>query len=153
MCVRPYVLTALSTPCRLTLHCNVKAARSQNCHSGFGIRRFGTRNPSLFAAVCHSLFAIRYFRVFDKPSKRHWQVAHLTIDGLKLVCYTNGTMMLLDDDGQEINVPDRVHDVVRWLTTEAAQLLQNNDCTFKIVLNFGRGDAPIRAIVERHQQL
>ena len=68
------------------------------------------------------------------------------------VWYT-GTVKVLDDDGQELTVPERMADAVRWLVTEAEDAVQDPRCSWKIIVNLGRGDAPPKTVIERHQVL
>jgi hypothetical protein len=71
---------------------------------------------------------------------------------MHLLWYT-GNVKVLDDDGQELAVPQRMAEPVRWLVTEAAQVVQDSQCSWKIVINLGRGDAPPKTVIERHQVL
>ena len=62
-------------------------------------------------------------------------------------------MVLIDDDGERYEVPGRVAGPTRWLVTEAAEVVQDAGCTFKVIINLGRGDAPPRSVIERHQTI
>ncbi|HFD40861.1 MAG TPA: hypothetical protein ENJ31_13545 [Anaerolineae bacterium] len=56
-------------------------------------------------------------------------------------------------DGEQISVPALLSGPVRWLLTEAAQAIQQGGAgsSYKIIIHLGRGKAPAKAIIERHQ--
>ena len=56
-------------------------------------------------------------------------------------------------DGEDVTVPERLVPVVRWLLTEAAPLVCDRACSFKVVINLGTGNAEPHAVIERHQRL
>jgi hypothetical protein len=62
-------------------------------------------------------------------------------------------MTLVDDNGNQIPVPERVACAAWWLVTEAAQVVQDVEATFKLTINLGKGTAPIKTVIERHQVL
>jgi hypothetical protein len=62
-------------------------------------------------------------------------------------------MVVIDDDGRELQVPDRLVEPVRWLVTEAAGLISGTVCSFKVIIHLGRGRAPAKTVIERHQVL
>ena len=59
----------------------------------------------------------------------------------------------MDDDGQEFTIPQRLADPVRWLVTEAAGRVTDAHCNYKVVINLGRGEAPPKTVIERHEIL
>ena len=62
-------------------------------------------------------------------------------------------MKVLDDDGQELTVPQRMAEPVRWLVTEAEQAVQDPRCSWAIIINLGQGNPPPKTVIERHQVL
>jgi hypothetical protein len=61
--------------------------------------------------------------------------------------------MTLVDEVEELEVPERLAASVRWLVKEAAQVVEDAECTFKVVIHLGRGQAPTKTVIERHQIL
>ena len=56
-------------------------------------------------------------------------------------------------DGHKVEIPERLAPLVRWLVTEAAQVVDDRHCSFKIIFNLGTGNAEPHAVIERHQRL
>jgi len=62
-------------------------------------------------------------------------------------------MKVVDDDGNELPVPVRFVRVMRWLLTEAAREFEDRERTGKVIIHIGRGEAPPKAVLERHHTL
>ena len=80
------------------------------------------------------------------------QVVVLALNFSRLVWY-NGSMKVVDDDGNELPVPVRFVRVVRWLLTEAACEFEDRERTGQLIIHIGRGGAPPKAVLERHHTL
>jgi hypothetical protein len=57
---------------------------------------------------------------------------------------------MVDDDGGEHEVPERLAASVRWLVTRVAPLLAETHDPAKIVLNLGPDGAPAHMVLELH---